>query len=309
MTEGGSDEMRVIPADKVIYSFKPDMEAVARIDAGEVVKFQTCDCWHGQITSEQHLVENVDFSILNPATGPVYVEGAQPGDLLKVKIVKFDLAKQGVSNVVPNGGVLGHKVSRPVTRIIPIVDGTCRFLDMSLPVRPMIGVIGVAPSQADGECPTGTPWKHGGNMDTTDIGEGSTLYLPVRQPGALLAMGDVHAVMGDGEICFTGCEIAAEIMVHVDLVKAKGFEWPLVETDTHTMIITSGDTLDDAATAASEQAVECLSRALGLSWEDAYMLASLIMDLKISQFVDPKRTVRAAIPKSVVPTELLIRKA
>lgn len=299
--------MKTIPHSKVIYSFKPAMEPVERVALGEVLRFRTQDCWHGQITAEEHLVENVDFSILNPATGPVFIEGAEPGDLLKVKIVGFTLAPQGVANVVPGGGVLGPKVSRAVTRVIPVSDGVCRFLDIPLPARPMIGVIGVAPAAADGEYPTGTPWKHGGNMDTTDIREGSTVYLPVRQAGALLAMGDVHAVMGDGEVCFTGCEIAAEIMVHVDCIKGKASEWPLVETDTHTMVIASGDTLDDAATAAADQAVTCLSRGLGLAWEDAYILASLAVDLKISQFVDPKRTVRAAIPKAILPTEQLIR--
>lgn len=300
--------MKTVLGNRVIYSFKPEMEPVETVSPGEIMRFQTQDCWHGQIAAEDHLVENVDFSILNPATGPVFVDGAQPGDLLKVRILGFDLAGQGVVNVVPGGGVLGGKVSRPVTRIVPIVDETCRFLDIPLSPKPMIGVMGVAPSHADGECPTGTPWKHGGNMDTTDICEGSTVYLPVRQPGALLAMGDVHAIMGDGEICFTGCEIAADVTVQVLLIKAKASEWPLVETANHTMIVASGDTLDDAAVAASDQAVTCLSLGLGLSWEDAYMLASLVVDLKISQFVDPKRTVRAAIPKSILPTELLLRR-
>lgn len=299
--------MKTIPSNKVIYSFKPEMEPVERIGCGEVVRFCTQDCWSGQITSEEHLPGSIDRSRVNPATGPVFVEGAEHGDLLEVKIVGFTLAGAGFAATMRGGGVLGPKVPKAATRIIPVADGVCRFLDIPLPARPMIGVIGVAPAAADGECRTVTPWKHGGNMDTTDIREGSTLYLPVAQAGALLAMGDVHAVMGDGEMCSTGCEIAAEITVQVDCIKGKASEWPLVATETHTMVIASGDTLDAATTAAADQAVTCLSRGLGLAWEDAYVLASLAVDLRISQLVNPKLTVRAAIPRSILPTEQLIR--
>jgi len=299
--------MKTIPSDKVIYTFRPEMGPVATVSPGEVVRFCTQDCWSGQITSEDQLAAGIDRSRVNPATGPVFVAGAEPGDLLEVKILGFTLAGSGFSAAMLGGGVLGPRVPRAVTRIIPVTDGACRFLDIPLPARPMIGVIGVAPADADGECRTVTPWKHGGNMDTADIREGSTLYLPVAQAGALLAMGDVHAVMGDGEMCSTGCEIAAEITVKVDCIKGKASEWPLLATEAHTMVIASGDTLGDAVTAAADQAVTCLSRGLGLAWEDAYILASLAVDLRISQLVNPRMTVRAAIPRSILPTEELIR--
>lgn len=298
--------MRVIKNDRVIYSFKPEMDSIERIQAGEVIKVKSNDCFFGQINDEDYRLSDIDHSRLNPATGPIYVEGAKKGDLLKVKVLDIDLASQGVAVVVPGEGVLGEKVSSSITKIIPIQDGYGVLDNIKIPVKPMIGVIGVAPGEEDGEWPTDSPWKHGGNMDTSDITKGSTLYFPVKQEGALLALGDCHAVMGDGEVCFTGCEIAADVILQVDVVKGREITWPLVETDDSTMVIASGNTIDDAIKEATNQAVDHLCKGLDLSFEEAYMLASLAVDLKISQVVDPKKTVRAAIPKSLLPTERLI---
>lgn len=143
-------------------------------------------------------------------------------------------------------------------------------------------------------------------MDTKDIKAGSTLYFPVNQAGALLALGDCHAIMGDGEICFTGLEIPAQVMLKIDLIKNRSIKWPLVETDEYTMVIASGDDLEEAVYEATNQAVNHIKSGLEMEWEDAYILASLTVDLKISQVVDPKMTVRAAIPKYIIPTEKLI---
>ena len=121
-----------------------------------------------------------------------------------------------------------------------------------------------------------------------------------------MAIGDCHAIMGDGEVCVTGCEIAAEVTLKVDLIKGKATTWPLLETDKYTMVIASGDTLEEATFNATNQTVEYLQKSLMLSWEDAYILSSLLGDKKISQVVNPKKTVRAAIPKFLVKTDLLI---
>ena len=244
--------------------------------------------------------------MVNAATGPIFIEGAESGDLLRIDILSIDIDDKGVTLLIPGEGVLGNKVKKTFTRIIQTVNGHLQFNDSFIPVKPMIGVIGVAPSHIEGEWPTDTPWKHGGNMDTADICEGSTLFLPVRQKGALLAIGDCHAIMGDGEVCVTGCEIAAEVTLKVDLIKGKATTWPLLETDKYTMVIASGDTLEEATFNATNQTVEYLQKSLMLSWEDAYILSSLLVDIKISQVVNPKKTVRAAIPKFLVKTDLLI---
>lgn len=298
--------MKIIDGSNVIYSFKPEMNSVEWIKPGEIFKVVTHDCFHGQIYNESQVMNEIDYSRLNPATGPIGVEGAEPGDILKVKIISILPAAKGVTITLPKEGVLGHKATKSLTMILNIENGNCNFKGIKIPIKPMIGVIGVATNKQDGEYDTATPWKHGGNMDTTDICEGSTLYLPVNHHGAQLALGDCHALMGDGEICFTGCEIAAEVILQVEVIKNKNITWPLIETKDYTAVIASGETIDDAIEAATEQAVDHLIKGLDISWEEAYILASLILDIKISQVVDPKKTVRGAIPKNVLPTEQLL---
>lgn len=298
--------MKVIPADKVIYKFTADMEPIASVLPGDIFKVETNDCFFQQVLSEEQDLKDLDYGRLNPATGPIYVEGAEPGDLLKVKIISIDVKDKGIAAVIPNGGLLGDQVTKSIIRIINIEDNHALFQGVKIPISLMIGVIGVAPSKEDGEWTTDTPWKHGGNMDTKDIKAGSTLYFPVNQEGALLALGDCHALMADGEVCFTGLEIPAEVTLEVDLIKNKSVKWPLLETDEYTMVVASGDNLDHAVYEATSNAVEYIKNSLGIEWEEAYILASLSVDLKISQLVDPKITVRAAIPKYLVATEKLI---
>ncbi len=298
--------MQRISGDKVIYKFSYDMESIAQINPGDTILIESNDCFFQQIFSEEQVLNEIDYDRLNPATGPIYVNGAEPGDILSVKIQKIDIHDKGVAAVVPGEGVLGDKVTKPIIKVIEIEDEQVVFNDIRFPVNPMIGVIGVAPGKEDGIWATDSPWMHGGNMDTKDITNGSTLYLPVRKEGALLAMGDCHAAMGDGEICFTGLEVPAEIVVEVNLIKNKSVKWPIVETEDHFMVIASGDDLDAAVVEATDWAVTFMQKGLGLSWEEAYILTSLSVDIKISQLVDPKITARAAIPKNVLSLEKLL---
>lgn len=296
----GGIHIKTIDSDHVIYSFKPEMASVARIEPGETFRVSTHDCFQGQIKSEYQDYATVDESKTNPATGPIFIEGAEPGDLLRVDILDIDVVSPGVTLLLPEEGVLGKKVARPYIRVLPLAGGSIEFEKLTIPVRPMIGVMGVAPSHEEGEWPTFTPWKHGGNLDTADLGKGSTLFLPVRQKGALLALGDCHAIMGDGEVGCSGLEVAARVTLKADLIKGNASVWPLLETSNHLMIIASGETLEEATCSAVDEATKYLQRGLALSWEDAYILASLVVDVKISQVVNPKKTVRAAIPGSLI---------
>ncbi|MDI3472894.1 MAG: amidase [Thermotogaceae bacterium] len=300
--------MKKISSDKVIYTFKPKMEEVEKVLPDEIFQVETNDCFYGQIKKEEQLVTEVDFSRINPATGPIYVENAEPGDILKVEILDIELPEKGVIVTVPGEGILGEMVERAKTNIIEIDGDFCYFNGLKIPVTPMIGVIGVAPSDETGEYPTGSPWKHGGNMDTKDITVGSIVYFPVNQPGALLALGDCHAVMGDGEVCVAGCEINSKVTLKVNLIKRKKIEWPIVETKDSWMIVASGKNLEEASKEAVKYAVKYLETGLKISWDDAYMLSSMILDLKISQVVDPNKTVRAVIPKSILSLRNLFEK-
>jgi len=291
--------MKTISSSRHIYAFGPDVTAVDSIGLGEVVCFDALDALGGQVRSETDILTGLDFNRVNPATGPVRMEGVEPGDTLVVQVISIDMDSQGAIVTGPGLGVLGDEIDNYATRILPICDGEVRFGDLVLKAKPMIGVIGVA-SESD-SFPTGTAHRHGGNMDTKEIGEGSSVYLPVFQSGAMLAMGDVHAVMGDGEVCVSGCEVAARITVRVDRIAGHSLKWPCVETEDAVHILVSLPSIESALVEVTRQAVALLQRVRGVSKEEAYMLTSLSVDMGISQLVDPYKTAKASIPKSILP--------
>jgi len=195
----------------------------------------------------------------------------------------------------PNVGIFGNKLNREITKVLPIHDGqVCYQEKFAIPVRPMIGVIGTAPTHGE-SISTGIPGSHGGNMDCKEIVEGVTLYLPVNVPGGLLAMGDVHAVMGDGEVATCGAEIAAEITVRVTVVKQLGISFPFLVNDTHIMTVCSAKTLDEAADGAALNMQELLIKYLEIKNEEAVILLSLTGDLRICQIVNPHKTCRMEV--------------
>lgn len=290
---------RLLPQDGLVYKFRPDLKPVATIRSGEVVEFVCEDACGGQIRSEADTLDKLDFDRVNGATGPVAVADAEPGDALRVTIQEIRVGATGFQSIEPKYGVLGDAVSAPQTKMIPIRKGIAHFSDrIHLPIRPHVGTIGVAPR--DKEWTTFYPGDHGGNLDTKEIAKGNAVYLPVFQPGAQLAVGDIHALMADGEVCVTGIEIDAKVRAKVDLVRGLGLPRPVVETRDAWMAVASAPTLDEAARLATEDGVGLLARGAKLSWSDAYMLASIACDLRISQDVDPWRTAKLVVPKRFV---------
>lgn len=294
--------MKTLQSDKSVYAFAPRMEPAVTVSPPETVIFETIDAFGGQINSADDKLENLDFSRVNPATGPVFVDGAQPGDTLAIHIQKIELPEQGAIVTGEGMGVLGDEMQGRATKILPIRDGYVHFDGLKLPAVPMIGVIGLA---TGGEAfPTGNAHRHGGNMDTKEIGEGATLYLPVFQPGALLAMGDVHAVMGDGEVCVSGCEVSSRITVEIDLIKERCTRWPIVAREEGLYIVVSLPAIDAALHEATREAVLFLQDRRGITFTEAAMLASLAVDIRISQLVDPYKTVKAFIPQEIFEGKL-----
>lgn len=229
------------------------------------------------------------------------MEGARAGEVLKVKIKKIEVDPKGCSLTIPDAGFLPDRVTRALTKIIEIKDDFAIFSDeIKIPIRPMIGVIGVATRKEDGLIANDTSFRHGGNMDTTYIREGTSLYLPVAVDGAMLALGDLHAVMGDGEVCVTGLEIPDRVTLEVEVIKNKEISWPILETEEGIQVIASDADLEKAARLALGEMIRILERVRNLSFEEAYILASLAMDMKISQLVNPKKTARAAISKDIL---------
>ncbi len=290
---------RVRVADGQIFAFSPNLQPVAAFGPGEVFEVECQDSCGGQIRSEADLLSKVDLDRVNGATGPIEILGARPADTLRVDVLDIRVDKEGYVGIEPKLGVLGDRVAQARTRILPLRGGFATFSKgLRLAIAPHIGTIGVA--TAGQTFSTFYPGEHGGNLDTREIRAGSALYLPVFQLGALLAVGDLHALMADGEVCVTGIEIGGTVRLQADVVPELGLQRPLVETREAWIALASAPDLDEAARVATADAVDLLSRGLGLSWEDAYMLASLTCDLRISQDVDPYRTCKMIIPKKVL---------
>lgn len=291
---------RVRVSDGQIFAFTPILQPVAAFGPGEVFEVECQDSCGGQIRTEADLLSKIDLDHVNGATGPIEIVCARPGDTLRLDILGLKVEKQGYVGIEPKLGVLGDRVTQAKTRMVPIRGGLAHFSkDLQLPVAPHIGTIGVA--TAGPTFSTFYPGEHGGNLDTREICEGSTLYLPIFQPGALLAVGDIHALMADGEVCVTGIEVGGTVRLRADVIPELGLQRPLVETRDAWLTLGSAPDLDEAARVATADAVDLLARGRGMSWEDAYMLASLACDLRISQDVDPYRTCKMVIPKTFLP--------
>ncbi|MDR1900127.1 MAG: acetamidase/formamidase family protein [Treponema sp.] len=285
--------------DKTVFKMSADNPPALRVPDGAVVEFETLDCFSNQLNAESQKIETLDWERINPATGPVYVEGAEPGDALKVTIVSIEVSEWGTMVALPDNGVLGSLVSESQIKRLPVKDGLVYFSDsLALPLAPMIGVIGVAPEKGAVFC--GEPGNHGGNMDNTRIAPGASLYLPVYHPGALLALGDVHAVMGDGEIMVSGVEVPARVRVVLELVKSAGIELPMLEDGRACYTIASDENPETAVFLAARAMAGILMKKLGLTFNDAGMLLSAAGNLQFCQMVDPKRTVRMEVSKSIL---------
>jgi len=293
--------MEVIKRSDIIYRFGPDNKPVAKVKPGDTIIVETDDCFNSQIKSEKDIVTSLDFSKVNPATGPIEIEDARPFDVLIVEIIKIELGKTGFMVTIPDEGAFGNIIKNPVTKVIPVSDGRFFFNEkLSFPVNPMIGVIGVTPK--DKKIPCGEIGDHGGNMDAKVITEGAKVYFKVRRDGAMLAMGDVHAGMGDGESVICGVEITAKIKIKLDLLKSPEIvpERPIVELDNKFITIGHGPTLDEAAIVALKDMLEFIKKKTNMNTNEASMLISAVGDLKVCQIVDPQKTARVEMPKSIL---------
>lgn len=279
----------------------------ATVAPGDEIEVELLDASGGQITATDHAeaLSRLDFAGVNPCTGPIAVDGAEPGDDLVVTIVDITTADWGWTANIPGFGLLAADFPDPHLRISQVADAIVTFgPGVEIPARPMIGTIGVAPA-APGQTPLLVPTEAGGNMDVPQMGVGTVLHLPVRVPGALLSVGDTHAVQGDGEVCGTGVETRATVVLRVDLVRdaATHAPWfvhralPTAEAWAATTGI--GPDLMVAARDATRRGVELVAGRSGLDPLDAYLLLSLVGELRISEVVDaPNWVVSMHVPAS-----------
>jgi acetamidase/formamidase len=292
-------------------SFAP----VLRVEPGESVEFEVFEASGGQLapTSTVADVGTLDFGRINPVTGPVFIEGAEPGDVLKVTLLGFQPSGWGWTANIPGFGLLAEEFKDPALHIwsydastlAPALFGSFG----RVPLKPFTGTIGVAPA-APGLHSIVPPRRVGGNMDVRDIAAGTELYLPVEVSGALFSVGDTHAAQGDGEVCGTAIESPMSVALKFELLKNEPLAFPRFTTtgpvtrhlDAKGYEVTTGigPDLMQAARAAVRAMVELLARRHGMPPVQAYMLCSVCGDLRISEIVDmPNWTVSFYFPRVV----------
>lgn len=292
--------VKKISCEHSIYAFDKSSRPAERVQSGETITIETYDCFTNQITSEQFdLAATLDWEKINPATGPIFVEDAQPGDVLKVTIDKLDIGKEGIM-VTGNGiGVLGDQIDDFDIKVCPVENNQLIFNDtLKIPVNKMIGVIGVAPAGDAVNC--GTPGAHGGNLDTKLITEGATLYFPVFNEGALFATGDFHAAMGDGEIAGSGMEIPGEVTATFEVIKGRKIKHPLVQNEAGISIISTAETLDEATQTAVKDMIDLLQPHTDLSLAHLTMLMGTVGQTEVSQIVNSLSTARFTVPNYIL---------
>ncbi len=240
----------------------------------------------------------------HPMTGPIFIEGAEPGDSLEVRIQGIEfLHPWGVTAFLPGGGTIPEEFPYNGLKLVRIDEkvGTAQFApNIALKLAPFFGSIGVAPPLLQGRISSNPPGPHAGNLDNKDLVAGSILYLPVNVPGALLSIGDGHGLQGDGEVSGTALETSLRGTFQVMLRKGRKLSWPRAETPTHFMTMGLHEDLDQAAKMAVKEMIDFLVVEKGMKRDDAYLLCSLAADLHVTQTVDVTKGIHAMLPKSIL---------
>ena len=296
----------ILTADQKHNKFSKLIPPVLTVPSGAVIKAETSEASDGQLHAKAGLDDliNIDFGPIHPLTGPVYVEEAEVGDILAVDVLKIELHDYGWQAIVAGFGFLTDRFPDPKLKVHAIdkVRKTMQFSDkVTIPLMPFAGVMGVAPNTEE-MLSTIPPRENGGNMDDPSIVEGTTVYFPVLVKGGLFSIGDTHAVQGLGEVCGTALEAPMTITYRLRVLKDKpAIKEPQYETDQYYAVTGFGDTIDKATKKAVNFMIDHLVANYDISDEDAYMLCSLVGDLKIAEVVDvPNMLVTMHFPKLIL---------
>lgn len=294
-----------IPNTSTHTTFSRAAKPVATVPSGSVVEVFTHEATGGQfeLGSGDEELQAVDFSRVHTMTGPIYVEGARPGDVLAVELLEFEVADWGWMALLPTFGQLVDEIAVTSMRTFEIdqANQTVQFADgIVVPLKPFAGIMGVAPASADA-LDTFPPRANGGNMDNPALTKGTTVYFPVFADGALFSIGDTHAVQGFGEVSGTALEAPMRIVMRLSVVRdGHKMSEPQYETEEYYATTGFAPTLDDAAKKATRYMIDYLMSEHDLSEEDAYLLCSIAGDLLIAETVDlPNMLVVMHMPKSI----------
>jgi acetamidase/formamidase len=292
------------------------LEPTVRIAPGESLELEVIDASGGQISLSSSVEDlgRLDLGHINPLTGPVHIDGAEPGDVLKVTLLSFVPSGWGWTANIPGFGLLAEDFKAPALHLWRYDPGTLAPALFGrwgrVPLKPFTGTIGVAPAER-GLHSVVPPRRVGGNMDIRDLAAGTELFLPVEVAGALFSAGDTHAAQGDGEVCGTAIESPMRVALRFDLLKQEPLAFPRFSTpgpvtrhlDTPGYEVTTGIAPDlmDAARAAVRSMIDLLGRRHGIPAIDAYLLSSVCGDLRISEIVDlPNWTVSFYFPRAAL---------
>lgn len=320
--QGSSEEGKVVHYQlnpkALKYTYSASFQPVARLKSGNILETNTVDCFGNAIKKPGDTLSMAPGD--NPLTGPFYIDGAEPGDTLAIKILDLQVdGNQGIGALAPGFGAINSTNYTPMLNppipekiwFYPIdhATNTATFqaLDskytVKIPLHPFFGCIGVAP--ADGEARSSVvPEAFGGNMDSPEASVGNTVYFPVNVPGAMLFLGDGHAAMGDGEVAGTAIEVPLRSRIQVHVIKGQKINWPRFENDQYIMTVGAYRPLDDALRIAFTELVNWIHQDYGLSQMDAYELLSKVAEIRLSEMVDPNYVVVAKIKKSFLPKRL-----
>ncbi len=294
--------------DQTHNKFSSAIPPILRVPSGSVIEAFTEDASDEQFQPGSGLaaIDSLDFEPIHPLTGPVFVEGAEPGDVLKVTLHEVEVGDWGWNAITPGFGFLADTIDTKYLRTYELSPGQ-EFVQFNenirVPIRPFPGVMGVAP-ETEEMLSTIPPRANGGNMDDPNMTAGTVVYFPVFVEGALFSIGDGHATQGLGEVCGTAVEAPLRIVYEVEVVKGMSLAEPQYETADYYATTGFAPTIDEAARKATVYMIEYLKGAHGLSTEEAYALCSLAGDLKIAEVVDvPNMLVCMHMSKEVLGVE------
>lgn len=280
-----------LTADQTHNKFSRTITPAITVPSGSVIEVYTQEVTDNQLNINSTLedLKNLSFDPIHPLTGPVYVEGAEPGDVLAVKLLKIEVGEWGWNAIIPGFGFLADEFTEPYLKTYTLGKDkkSIKFSDkVEIPIKPFAGVMGVAPN-TDSLLSTIPPRSNGGNMDDPHLVEGTTVYFPIFVEGGLFSIGDTHALQGLGEVCGTALEAPMRIIYEIEVLKReKDISEPQYETNDYYAVTGFGTTIDIATKKVVKFMIKYLVDEHNMSREEAYMLCSLAGDLKITEVVD-----------------------
>lgn len=287
--------MKLEEKDNVIFSFSAQHKPVAELSPGEILVVETADSFNGQVHESGQSLGEIDWNRVTPATGPFYINGAEPGDALEIEILEVKTAQQGVCVLAPETGMPAN-VNSPEAKIYGLAASSIVLAEgLSVPVQPMVGVIGVAPPE--GEISNRLPGSHGGKLWAKEIKPGAKVCLPVFHKGALLALGDIQLLLGDGAISGSGIGTSAEVRFRVEVIKGLELAGPRIAIEAGTYFLASAPSLAEAMETACRAGVDYISETTGLSFAEAYMAAGAVGQLGFCQAVSSPYIIKFYVPR------------